>query len=113
MNGAVQDPERMEQSQIAASQPWTSEEQDCSGISLEQSQRRLSWREDKSRRAVNFHGLLLQAQGWPISVCRKSSKGGRRPAWTNKKLPTELRRKKEAYKDHKQDSGDPGGTETL
>lgn len=47
----VQDPDNREQSYVTASQPWTSAEQDYSVISLEEFQRRLSWREEGSRRA--------------------------------------------------------------
>lgn len=83
-----------EQSHISDSEPWTSTEQDCSVISLEEFQRGLSWRGVQESWLI-FMDLLLQAQEWSLLVCKESTKGARRPAWTNKKILTELKYKRE------------------
>ncbi|GAB0203202.1 hypothetical protein GRJ2_002785800 [Grus japonensis] len=44
-----------------------------------------------------FKGHLLRAQEQVIPKCRKSSRQGRRPAWLNRDLLLELRRKKKVY----------------
>lgn len=60
-----------------------------------------------------FMDLLLQAQEWSLPMYKESSRSGRRPAWTNKKILTELKCKKGAYKDHKHDPGDSEETDTA
>ncbi|GAB0205816.1 hypothetical protein GRJ2_003047200 [Grus japonensis] len=44
-----------------------------------------------------FKGHLLRAQEQAIPKCRKSSRRSRRPAWLNRDLLLELRRKKKVY----------------
>ena len=44
-----------------------------------------------------FKNHCLEAQEQAIPLCRKSSKRGRRPAWLNRELLVELRRKKKPY----------------
>ncbi|GAB0208399.1 mitochondrial enolase superfamily member 1 [Grus japonensis] len=44
-----------------------------------------------------FKNHLLEAQEQAIPLCCKSSKWGRRPAWLNRKLLVELKRKKKLY----------------
>ena len=50
-----------------------------------------------------FENYLLEAQEQAIPLCPKSSKRGRRPAWLNRELLMELRRKKKLYDLWKQD----------
>ncbi|GAB0209633.1 mitochondrial enolase superfamily member 1 [Grus japonensis] len=59
---------------------------------------------DANRRADGVHECwsvfknhLLEAQEQAIPLCRKSSKQGRRPAWLNRELLVELKRKKKLY----------------
>lgn len=92
----IQDPQSREQSQITASQPWTSTEQDCSVISLEEFQKEaVLERKGVQESWLIFTDLLLQAQEWSLPVFKESSKGVRRPAWTNKKILTEFKCKRE------------------
>ena len=44
-----------------------------------------------------FKDHLLEAQEKAISLCHKSRKQGRRPAWLNRELLVELKRKKKLY----------------
>ena len=49
-----------------------------------------------------FKHRFLQAQEQCIPMSKKSSKGGRRPAWMNKELLAKLKQKKEVYRRWKQ-----------
>ncbi|GAB0189216.1 mitochondrial enolase superfamily member 1 [Grus japonensis] len=44
-----------------------------------------------------FKHHFLQAQDWCIPMSKKSSKGGRRPAWMSKEILRKLKRKKKVY----------------
>jgi len=44
-----------------------------------------------------FKHHFLRAQDWCIPLRKKSSKGGRRPAWISKELLAELRGKRKVY----------------
>jgi len=44
-----------------------------------------------------FKCHFLHAQEWCIPLRKKSSKGGRRPAWLNKELLAELRQKRKVH----------------
>lgn len=61
-----------------------------SGISREESHRRLSWR-GVQERWLTFKNLLFQAQKWSTPMCRKSGKGGTRPARMKEELLAELK----------------------
>ena len=45
-----------------------------------------------------FKHHFLHAQDWSIPLSKKSSKGGRRPAWMNKQLLEKLKQKKKFYR---------------
>lgn len=53
-------------------------------------------RRDVQKGWLAFRNHLLQAKEWSILKSRKSSKGIRRPTWTNKELLTKIKRRKAA-----------------
>jgi len=50
-----------------------------------------------------FKHHFLRTQDWCIPLSKKSSKGGRRPAWISKELLAELRRKRKVHRMCKED----------
>ena len=80
--------------------PWTSGEQTLSYSGKLFS--RVRWESAFEGLGIHkcwsvFKNHLLEAQQEAIPLCPKSSKRGRRPAWLNRELLMELKRKKKLY----------------